>query len=110
MSDLPDELAEEIGVLMKALGQHLNVGPFQVAAQKGLLRAELRGTLFVVPTTYGDHYLRFGNIPTALVRDAAYEVKKARARLDGKSGAAVEADAMAFAEKFLRATVMKDRD
>src|SRR5687767_8099005 len=105
MTDVPRELAAELEKIWGALMQDLGTPKVRFVLQRGLLRAFLKNGLFVVPEGHAKHFERFGTIPTSLVRDAAYEAKKQQLAGTTKKGASVEADAMAYAEVFLRAAM-----
>lgn len=110
MSDLPADLDVELKKVWSALGADLGVTAARFLVQSGILRGFLESDVFVVPESHVKHFRRFGTIPTSLVRDAAYEAKK-RQLAGGTTGASsVEADAMAYAEVFLRAAMLQGHD
>ena len=110
MTDVPIELAAELDKIWVALMQDLGAPKVRFIVQRGLLRAFLNDGLFVIPEGHAKHFERFGTIPTSLVRDAAYEAKKQQLAGSTKKGASVEADAMAYAEVFLRAAMQHEHD
>lgn len=110
MTGLPPELAAEVRSVLGALESLLSLPHVEPVVHEGGLRAYLQDRTLLVPASYVRHFERFGTVPTALVRDAAYELKKRRLALDGARGPALEADALSFAERFLRDTVLKDSD
>jgi hypothetical protein len=107
MNEVPAELAEELGKIWRALEADLGVGRVSFVLQAGTIRAFLQGDLLVVPESHAKHFGRFGTMPTSLVRDAAYEAKKRQLAASGKKGSGAEADALAYAEVFLRAAMMQ---
>lgn len=110
MTDVPNELAVELHKIWHALVADLSVPAVRFMVQPGTLRAFLQNDVFVVPESHVKHFARFGTIPTSLVRDSAYEAKKRQLGTLGKTGSSIEADAMAYAEVFLRAAMLQGHD
>ncbi|HEX9816955.1 MAG TPA: hypothetical protein VGB18_08235 [Candidatus Thermoplasmatota archaeon] len=110
MTDLPKDLAEELQKVWTALVSDLGVPAVRFVVQPGTIRGFLQQDVFVVPESHVKHFGRFGTIPTSLVRDAAYEAKKRQLGKTQKLGSSAEADAMAYAEVFLRAAMMQGPD
>lgn len=110
MTDVPKELNDELQKVWTALVHDLGVPTVRFLVQPRILRGFLEGDVFVVPESHVQHFGRFGTIPTSLVRDSAYEAKKRQLAKVGKRGSSVEADAMAYAEVFLRAAMLQGHD
>jgi hypothetical protein len=101
---LPPQLLEELGRLLAALSQDLGAPIPTIRILPGALHASVQGGVLSLPGQHVSHWRRFGVIPTALVRDVAYSAKREQLlRHGGMARAQVEADAMAYAERFLRA-------
>jgi hypothetical protein len=95
--------------LLAALAQDLGSGIPTVRELRGGLHAHLEGEVLLVPQQFVKHWLRFGILPTALIRDVAYASKRRQLLRTGATKASsVEADAMAYAERFLRAVAEPD--
>jgi hypothetical protein len=105
MTEVPPELRRELDKIWAALMADVGAPKVTFIMQAGTIRAFLQGNVFVVPASHAKHFERFGTIPTSLVRDAAYEAKKRQVTATGKKGASIEADALAYAEVFLRAAM-----
>jgi hypothetical protein len=101
---LPPGLEKELQLLTEALQRDVGVAVTAVRPMAGVLHASMKDGVLVIPAQHVGHWNRFGVIPTALVRDVAYACKKQQLRgHGGMSNAQVEADSMAYAERFLRA-------
>lgn len=100
-ADAPPEFLDLLQPILTALERDLGVRLDRVEIQSSGIRASIVASTLLVPEGHVRHWRRFGILPTALVRDVAYEVKK-RALAGNGPGASVEADAMAYSERFLR--------
>jgi hypothetical protein len=75
-----------------------------VSSLRGLTHASVKDAVLLVPDQHVAHWRRFHVIPTALVRDIAYSLKRQQlVAHGGVKPSTVEADSMAYAERFLRA-------
>lgn len=110
MSDIPAELDAELRKVWSALGADVGVAATRFLVQPRILRGFLERDVFVVPESHVNHFRRFGTIPTSLVRDAAYEAKKRQLTGGATRASSIEADAMAYAEAFLRAAMLQGQD
>jgi hypothetical protein len=110
MREIAEPFAAELGTLWSALVADLGVPAVQFVVQPGAVHAFLQEDVLVVPEAHARHFSRFGNLPTALVRDMAYAAKKWQMQGGSAPRASVEADALAYAELFLRASTMHDTD
>ena len=110
MESLPRELYDDLRQLLGALEKDLDLPTIEPVMVPGTLRTTLEENVLAVPRTYVQHWQRFGNLPTALVRDAAYVTKRAKLRAEGRPSAEVEADAHAYAEQVLRTISLQDTD
>lgn len=110
MTEAPPGLVEELQKIWDALVADLAVPPVGFVLQRGTIRGFLEGDLFAVPETHATHFERFGTVPTSLIRDAAYAAKKRQLASAGERGASMEADALAYAEVFLRAAMARGED
>ncbi|HLE48164.1 MAG TPA: hypothetical protein VI818_07705 [Candidatus Thermoplasmatota archaeon] len=103
MTDLPPALKVELGKLLAVLQQDTGEAAPRVVVVRGALRASVGGSVLSLPSSYVDHWNRFNVVPTAMIRDVAYSLKKTSLlRHGGLKPQAVEADAMAYAELVLR--------
>lgn len=110
MNAIPAELQGELNKIWAALVSDVGAPHVTFTLQRGLIRAFLQKDVFFVPESHAKHFQRFGTVPTSLVRDAAYEAKK-RQLVDGATKrSSIEADAMAYAEVFLRAAMAQGHD
>lgn len=100
-AEAPPEFLDLLQPVLTALERDVGVRTERVELQASGIRATLVASTLLVPENYVRHWRRFGILPTALVRDTAYEVKK-RALGAATSRSSVEADALAYAERFLR--------
>lgn len=106
---IPRELQQEFERLLGTLAQDLGVQITAIRTLPGSLHATVRDGVLLVPSQHVAHWKRFSVMPTALVRDIAYACKRQQlVAHGGLGGAAIEADAMAYAERFLRATSEAD--
>jgi hypothetical protein len=108
--EVPAPMRIELDAALAALAANLRLPRFEVEAREPAKSVDLRGDVLLVPGSMVQHWERFGVMPTTLLRDAAYAARRLRAQLDGESGAGMEADAHAYAERFLRDFSLGDRD
>lgn len=108
MDEVPAEFLRRLRPLLDALQRDLHGPPYTLVVEPGLRRVQLRDGRFHVPRADADHWSRFGTLPTSLVRDLAYHAKRAAlARAGVENQAVVEADALTYAEVFLRSAYLE---
>lgn len=104
----PAEFLEVLVPLLVALERDVGLPAPRVEVHGSGIRATLVGGTLLVPEGYVRHWRRFGVLPTALIRDAAYAMK--RASMPAAPGTSPEADAMAYSERFLRLVTEPEED
>lgn len=103
MDEAPPEFLRRLGAVLDSLQQDLRGPHYTLVVEADLQRVQLRDARFHVPRADVDHWNRFGTLRTSLVRDLAYHAKRAAlARAGVGDRAALEADALTYAEVFLR--------
>ncbi|MBI2078199.1 MAG: hypothetical protein HYT80_07505 [Euryarchaeota archaeon] len=103
MTELPPDLRAELDRLLGILSHDTGETAPRMVVVRGALRATAGDGMLSVPKAYVEHWNRFHVLPTALVRDVAYSIKKASLRrAAGITAGAAEADALAYAELVLR--------